>query len=66
MDCVQRVKYDAAAFGGDAVKVLDGVKGIVGVRYGAAGNALPLRVETTARGDAQTGLVRDYFANEFL
>lgn len=62
VDCVQRVKYDAAAFGGDAVKVLDGAKGIVGVRYGAAGNVLPLRVETTARGDAQTGLVRDYFA----
>lgn len=63
VDCVRRVSYDAAACGGDAVKVLDGPDGAIAVRYGPAGNELPLRVETTARGDAQTNLVKEYISN---
>ena len=66
IDCVSRVTYDAAAFGGDATKVFDSPKGVIAVRYGGTGKELPLRVETTARGDAQTELVRKYMANEIL
>lgn len=66
VDCVSRVSYDPAAFGGDVVKVLDGPKGVIAVRYGPAGDELPVRVETTARGDAQTDMVRKYVADEIL
>ena len=66
IDCVSRVSYDEAAFGGEAVKVLDVSQGVLAVRYGPAGNELPLRVETSACGAAQTELVKDYVANEIL
>lgn len=66
IDCVCRVRYDQAARGGSAVKVIDGSSGSIAVRFGQPGNELPLRVETSARGDAQTKLVRDYIANNFL
>ena len=62
IDCVSRVSYDQSAFGGETAKVLDGSKGVIAVRYGKAGEVLPLRVETSARGAAQTELVKDYIA----
>ena len=64
IDCVGRVSYDASAYGGDKVKVLDGDKGIIAVLYGPVGNQLPLRVETTARGPAQTELVARYLEKQ--
>ena len=66
IDCVSRVLYDQSAFGGAAVKMIDGSRGAVAVRYGPTDNWLPLRVETSARGDAQTKLVVDYIANTVL
>ncbi len=66
VDCVSRVSFDGAASGGTAVKVLCASTGAIGVRWGPADCELPLRVETTARGDAQTELVRDYIANTVL
>jgi putative CRISPR-associated protein (TIGR02619 family) len=60
IDCVRRVAYDAAAYGGPAVKTLDAGAGILAVRYGAADFALPLRVETTAKGEDQIELVAEY------
>jgi putative CRISPR-associated protein (TIGR02619 family) len=64
IDCVRRVSYDATAHGGPAVKVLDAVAGDIGVRFGAAGQALPLRVQTTAKGHPQTELVADYLRHQ--
>lgn len=64
--CVSRVSFDGAASGGAAVKVLDASAGAIGVQYGSADAKLPLRVETTARGGAQTDLVREYIANRVL
>lgn len=58
IDCVSAVRYDPAAHGGPKVKPLDG--GGIGVRYGEPGQELPLRVETTAKGEAQTDLVAEY------
>ena len=66
IDCVSRVLYDQSAVGGAAVKMIDGSRGAVAVRYGPTNNWLPLRVETSARGDAQTKLVVDYIANTVL
>ena len=60
IDCINRVGYDPTIYGGDAVKIVDGESGIIGVRFGPIGNELPLRVETTARGDEQTELVAAY------
>jgi len=60
IDCVRRVAYDEAAHGGPAVKVLDADAGILTVRYSSGDNSLPLRVETTACGSAQSELVADY------
>ena len=62
LDCVCRVRYSKDACSGDAVHVHDGKAGVIAVRYGPPGMLLPLLVETTARGNAQTGLVRDYIA----
>ncbi len=63
IDAVSRVSYDKAAFGGPTVKVLDGDNGIIAVRYGKDKKSLlPLRVETSARGTAQTELVKEYIA----
>ena len=61
--CVRRVSYDESAYGGPPVKVLDGKTGTIAVRFGEKGNELPLRVETTARGTAQTELVKEYVAH---
>lgn len=60
VDCVTSVRYDPKARGGIRVTFIDGENGILGVCYGEQGNALPLRVETTSRGQAQTELVADY------
>ncbi len=62
IDCVTSVRYDAQALGSKA-KVMDATKGVIGVCYGDRENALPLRVETTARGEAQTELVAGYLKN---
>lgn len=56
---VTSVRYDPQG-SGSRVKVIDAVNGIIGVCYGGPQNALPLRVETTARGEEQTQLVADY------
>jgi hypothetical protein len=53
------VRYDAAAHGGKRVKILDANSGVIGLRFGPADNALPLRIETTARGEAQSCLVME-------
>ena len=66
IECVSRVQYDPSVFGGPEVKVLDGARGAIAVRYGSPGSELPLRVETSASGDAQTRLVGDYIANTAL
>lgn len=62
IDCVTSVRYDAQALGA-RVKVMDGAKGVIGVCFGDPGRELPLRVETTARGEAQTELVAAYLQN---
>ena len=59
IDCVTSVRYDAQALGG-RVKVMDAAKGVIGVCFGEPGKELPLRVKTTARGEAQTELVAAY------
>jgi len=59
IDCVERVTFDHA-HGGTGVKILDGERGAIGLVYARGGESLPLRVETTARGEAQTTLVADY------
>jgi putative CRISPR-associated protein (TIGR02619 family) len=60
IDCVTVVRYDSGAYGGSQVKIIDGAHGVIGVRFGDAGAVLPLRVETTARNDAQSDLVASY------
>ena len=60
--CVSRVSYDEAAYGGEKVKILNSDNGTIAVRYGPTGKALPLRVETSARGAAQTELIKKYIA----
>lgn len=60
IDCVTWVQYDPRASGGPRVKVMDAAKGVIGICYGDQGNLLPLRVETTARGEAQTERVVGY------
>ena len=66
VDCVSRVSYDQAAYGGESVKALDQANGVLAVRYGPVGKELPFRVATSARGAAQTELVKNYFANKIL
>lgn len=60
IDCVSAVRYDAAAHGGPQVQVMDDLQGVIGVRFGSAGHELPLRIETTARGAAQSEFVASY------
>ena len=48
--------------GGEKVKILDSDNGTIAVRYGSRGEELPLRVETSARGEVQTKLVEEYIA----
>ena len=59
IDCVASVRYDPQALGA-RVQVIDGAMGIIGVCFGDPGKGLPLRVETTARDEAQTELVAGY------
>ncbi len=66
IDCVSRVSYDESAYGGEKVKILDSDNGTIAVRYGPTGKALPLRVETSARGAAQTELVKEYIARRII
>ena len=66
IDCVIRVSYDPAAFGGTVTKVLDSANGVIAVRYGSRGEELPLRVETSARGTSQTELVQEYIAQHII
>ena len=65
VDCVEIVAYDDEAYGGNRVKSIDESRGILGIRVGPVGKELPLRVETTARGPAQTALVREFFERGF-
>jgi putative CRISPR-associated protein (TIGR02619 family) len=60
IDCVAMIRHDEAAYGGPTVKVLDAARGVLAIRFGPPENSLGLRVETTARGEAQTELVADY------
>lgn len=60
--CVAQVAYDHTGVmrQGERVRILDPERGVIGVRYGEIGDSLPIRVETTARGEEQTRLVADY------
>ena len=58
--CVSLVRYDDRLYGGDRVRIVDPQQGVIGVCYGERGDILPIRVETTARGEAQTRLVAEY------
>ena len=61
VECVKRVSFDKATSRGPAVKVLCASTGAIGVRWGPEGpDSLPLRVETTAQGEAQTELVKKH------
>lgn len=64
--CVSRVSYDESAYSGEKVKILNSAKGVIAVRYGPKGEELPLRVETSARGAAQTELVKKYIAERIM
>lgn len=64
--CVSRVSYDESAYGGEKVKILNGDKGTIAVRYSSRGEELPLRVETSARGEVQTKLVEEYIAKNLI
>ena len=57
IDCVSLVSYDSTVYGGEEVRVVNGSKGILGVRFGPKDKQLPLRVETTAKDAAQAELV---------
>ena len=62
---VKYVRYDSRVHGGQKVKILDdGKSGHIGVQYTNGGNILPLRVETTAQGKAQTELVMEYIKRQ--
>lgn len=60
IDCVSQVRYGSEARGGPKVSVIDPDKGVLGVRIGTPDAELPLVVETTARGAAQSELVAEY------
>ncbi len=60
IDCVTSVAYEPLAFGGERVKILDEAAGSIGLRYEKQSKTLPLRVESTARGAAQTDLLVTY------
>jgi putative CRISPR-associated protein (TIGR02619 family) len=66
IDCVRRVAYDEAAYGGSTVKVLDAASGVLTVRYGSPDSILPLRVDTTANGEAQIELVAEYIRGRIV
>ncbi|GAB4122357.1 MAG: hypothetical protein Kow001_20400 [Acidobacteriota bacterium] len=60
IDCVSSVRYDGSVLDGPHVKIIDAQRGVFGVRFGNRGEELPLRVDTTARGEAQCELVASY------
>ncbi|MGE3526787.1 MAG: putative CRISPR-associated protein [Gemmatimonadales bacterium] len=60
IDCVSFLRYDPGAHGGPPVRIIDDANGVIGVRFGDRGGELPLRVETTARGEAQCELISSY------
>ena len=66
IDCVSRISYDEAAYGGKAVKILDSSQGVLAVRYDKTGEKLPLRVETSAHGSTQTEMVKDFVVNKIM
>lgn len=66
IDCVKRVDYDVAAYGGSAVKILDAKSGTLAVRYGSSDLFLPLRVETTASSEDQIELVAEYIRGRVI
>jgi len=57
---VQAVRYDPTRYGGGRVHIVDASTGTFGFRYTSGDKTLPLRVETTARGQAQCELVAGY------
>jgi putative CRISPR-associated protein (TIGR02619 family) len=57
---VTAVRYDAGSADGPQVRIIDVDRGVFAVRFGNRGEELPLRVETTARGEAQCELVASY------
>ena len=62
---VEYVRYDSKVHGGNNIKILDeGVNGHIGVQYTKDDKTLPLRVETTARGKAQTELVMEFIKRQ--
>jgi putative CRISPR-associated protein (TIGR02619 family) len=63
IDCVRWVRFDPKAGGGARVRIADPEQGHIFVFYRHGDQALPLRVETTARGEAQTQLVAEYLGN---
>jgi putative CRISPR-associated protein (TIGR02619 family) len=60
IDCVSLVRYDETVKGDSPVRIINAEKGAIGIRYCKGDRELPLRVETTARGEAQTEYVADY------
>lgn len=56
---ISTVRYDPAGLG-QVVRILDADNGSIGLCYSNGGMKLPLRVETTARGEAQTAMVAEY------
>lgn len=68
IDCVCTVRYDRNGHGTTGrfsrIYLEDPATGALGIIFGSAGNALPLLVETTARGAAQLALVRGYLERE--
>lgn len=57
------VFYDPAAFGGESPKIRDADDGSILVRFGSADNFLPIRIETTAKGEAQTLFLMEIIRN---
>ncbi len=62
IDCVTSVRYEQAIHRGPKVQVIDAETGAIGVRFGKDDLGLPLRVDTTAQGAAQTELVVRYLS----
>lgn len=60
IDAVRVVRYDGQMLGGPRVRILEAGRGIIGLRYEAGDQALPLVIETTAQGQQQCELVADY------
>lgn len=61
---VSRVSYNSRGHSGKQIQVLDETKGHIGVRHSKGKEAVPLRVETSARGRIQTNLVMEYIQNQ--